>query len=222
MGYLCGADLDLRVLIRDRLERGALSLAFRCIAARRSDGDVCIVCERMITPTEIANRSLSADGRTVWTHVDCLRLWHEEAMACEVRHIEQERGSRAELCATVRGGFADGSIPVLPHQPSRFSRGVKGHCTVCRKLIARNEMAYEVVGGVPGRAACAHPICYRVWRIESILLRRLPRVSRALGPKWQQNRPCPRKMNYEQKYFFVSDHELSLSPPCRPTRFATA
>src|SRR5215813_6199229 len=41
-----------------------------------------------------------------------------------------------------------------------------------------------------------------------LLLRRLPRVSRALGPKWQQNRPCPRKMNYEQKYFFF----VQLSP----------
>ena len=164
--------MDLRVSIRDRLERGALSHAFRCIAASRGDGHVCIVCERMITPKEIANGALSAAGRTVWTHVDCLRLWHEEAMAYEVRQIEQERGSRAELCATVRDGFADGSIPVLPHQPSRFSRGVKGYCTVCRKLIARNEMAYEVVGGVLGRAACAHPICYRVWRIESMALRR--------------------------------------------------
>jgi len=60
----------------------------------------------MIAPTEIANGSLSDDGQTVWTHLGCLRLWREEARTYEVNQIERERDARAELCATVRDGFA--------------------------------------------------------------------------------------------------------------------
>ena len=161
------SDVDLRLSIRDRLERGALSLGSRSVAARWGDGRVCVVCDRMIASTEIANGSLSDDGETVWTHLGCLRLWREEARSYEVNQIERERAARAELCATVRDGFADLSIPVLPHQRSRLGRGVSGPCSMCRHSISRSEMVYEVVGGVLGRAAVAHPVCYRVWRIES-------------------------------------------------------
>ena len=166
-GISGASDVDLRLSIRDRLERGALSLGSRSVAARWGDGRVCVVCDRMIASTEIANGSLSDDGETVWTHLGCLRLWREEARTYEVNQIERERDARAELCATVRDGFADLSIPVLPHQRSRVGRGVSGPCSVCHHPISRSEMVYEVVGGVLGRAAVAHPVCYRAWRIES-------------------------------------------------------
>jgi len=166
-GISGASDVDLRLTIRDRLERGALSLGSRSVTARWGDGRVCVVCDRMIAPTEIANGSLSDDGQTVWTHLGCLRLWREEARTYEVKQIERERDARAELCATVRDGFADLSIPILPHHRTRFGRGVSGPCSVCRHSILRSEMVYEVVGGVLGRAAVAHPVCYRVWWIES-------------------------------------------------------
>src|SRR5215468_1588334 len=166
-GISGASDVDLRLSIRDRLERGALSLGSRSVAARWGDGRVCVVCDRMIAPTEIANGSLSDDGQRVWTHLGCLRLWREEARTYEVKQIERERDARAELCALVRDGFADGSIPVLPHQRSRFGRGVSGPCSVCHHSISRSEMVYEVVGGVLGRAAVAHPVCFRVWWMES-------------------------------------------------------
>ena len=105
-GISGASDVDLRLSIRDRLERGALSLGSRSVAARWGDGRVCVVCDRMIASTEIANGSLSDDEQTVWTHLGCLRLWREEVRTYEVNQIERERDARAELCATVRDGFA--------------------------------------------------------------------------------------------------------------------
>ena len=65
-GISGASDVDLRLSIRDRLERGALSLGSRSVSARWGDGRVCVVCDRIIAPTEIANGSLSDDGETVW------------------------------------------------------------------------------------------------------------------------------------------------------------
>jgi len=65
---------DPRHAIRDRLERGALSLATRSIRARWGGGDVCVICGKLIATTEIANGSRTDDGHTVWTHLACLRL----------------------------------------------------------------------------------------------------------------------------------------------------
>jgi hypothetical protein len=167
-----GSHVDSRHFIRDRLERGALSLASGSIATRWGNGEVCVICDHVIAWTEVANGSRGDDGQAWWTHVVCLRLWREESAAYELRQIERERSARAELCATVRAGFANGSIQVLPHQRPRLGRGTKGPCSVCRKVISPNEPAYEVVGGVLGRAAYAHSICYRVWWIESMAHRR--------------------------------------------------
>ena len=65
-GISGGSDVDLRLSIRDRLERGALSLGSRSVAARWGNGNVCVVCDWIIASTEIANGSLSDDGETVW------------------------------------------------------------------------------------------------------------------------------------------------------------
>ena len=87
-GISGASDVDLRLSIRDRLERGALSLGSRSVSARWGDGRVCVVCDRIIAPTEIANGSLSDDGQTVWTHLGCLRLWREEARTYEMKQID--------------------------------------------------------------------------------------------------------------------------------------
>src|SRR5215470_9885770 len=61
-GISGAADADPHVSIRDRLERGALSLASKSVAARWGTGQSCIICERMIAPSEIANGSTGDDG----------------------------------------------------------------------------------------------------------------------------------------------------------------
>jgi hypothetical protein len=168
------ADIDPHVSIRERLERGALSLASRSVAARWGTGQSCVVCEQLIAPSEIANGSLEVDGARVWTHLACLRIWRAETAAFELRQIDKERHAHGELCAFVQRGFSNRTIEVLPHKRSRLGRGVNGLCSVCRRKVSPNETAYEVVGGVLGRPAYAHPTCYRVWWIESLAQRKSP------------------------------------------------
>ena len=171
-GISGAADIDPHISIRERLERGALSLASRAVAARWGSGQSCVVCERLIAPSEIANGSVGNDGARVWTHLTCLRIWRAETAAFELRQIARERNVQGELCAFVRRGFASGTIEILPHNRSRLGRGVNGPCSVCHKHVSPNETAYEVVGGVLGRPAYAHLTCYRVWWIESLAHRK--------------------------------------------------
>ena len=171
-GISGAADIDPHISIRERLERGALSLASKAVAARWGSGQSCVVCERLIAPSEIANGSVGTDGARLWTHLTCLRIWRAETAAFELRQIARERNVQGELCAFVRRGFTNGTIEILPHNRSRLGRGANGPCSVCRRHVSPNETAYEVVGGVLGRPAYAHPICYRVWWIESLANRK--------------------------------------------------
>ncbi len=99
----------------------------------------------------------------------CLRIWRAEAAAFELRQIDKKRSAQGDLCSFVReGGFANGTIELLPHNRSRLGRGVNGSCSVCRKHVSPNETAYEVIGGVLGQPAYAHPTCYRAWQVESM------------------------------------------------------
>jgi len=166
------ADIDPHASVRDRLERGALPLASRSVAARWGTWQPCIVCQRMIAPSEIANGSVGDDGGRVWTHLACLRIWRAETAAFELRQISRERSAHGEVCSLVRSGFVSGTIEILPHKRSRLGRGVNGSCTVCRRHVSPNETAYEVVGGLLGRPAYAHPTCYRAWWVESMAHRR--------------------------------------------------
>jgi len=171
-GVSGAADVEPQISIRERLERGALSLASRSVAARWGTGQACIICERMIAPSEIANGSIGNDGVRVWTHLTCLRIWRAETAAFELRQIDRERSAQGELCTFVRRGFANRSIELLPHNRSRLGRGVNGPCSVCGKHVSPNETAHEVVGGVLGQPAYAHPTCYRAWWVESMAHRK--------------------------------------------------
>ena len=170
-GDLRGSVQD-RGSIQDRMERGALSLASRSVAARWGTGQPCIICERSIEASQVANGCLGEDGATLWTHLDCLRVWREETRTYEVKQLDRERSAQQELCAFVRDGFASGAIEVLAHKRSRLGRGAHGRCSVCRQRVSPGETAYEIVGGVLGRPAYAHLVCYRVWWVESLAHRR--------------------------------------------------
>jgi len=86
------ADVDLQTSIRERLERGALSLASRSVVARWGAGPACIICERTIARSEIASGSITGDeGGRGWAHLTCLRIWRTETAAFELRQIARER-----------------------------------------------------------------------------------------------------------------------------------
>ena len=105
-------------------------------------------------------------------HSACLRIWRDETAAHEARQITSQRAYEGELCAFVREGLTAGTVLVLPHDRAWAGRGLRGKCAVCRKPVSQTEFTYEVVGGLLGHRAYAHPACYRVWLVESIAYRR--------------------------------------------------
>jgi hypothetical protein len=170
-GISGGAGEDLSGSVRDRLERGSLPAAPRKVWAAWGTWRTCIICSRSITPSEIENEA-SLDGTPVWSHLGCLRIWRAETAAYETKQLQRERASQGDLCSLVRDGFAVGTLLVLPHNQSWIGRGLNGRCSVCRQPVSPGEVAYEVLGGLLGQPAYAHPACYRVWLVESIAYRR--------------------------------------------------
>jgi hypothetical protein len=52
---------------------------------------------------------------------------------------------------------------------SSIRRGTGRRCIVCQRSIDSPTLEREVEG--PGVLGLAHPVCYKVWREESVLLR---------------------------------------------------
>src|SRR5262249_60292090 len=96
-GISGAADIDPHISIRERLERGALSLASKAVAARWGSGQSCVVCERLIAPSEIANGSVGTDAARLWTHLTCLRIWRGGTAAFQLQQNARQRHVPGEL-----------------------------------------------------------------------------------------------------------------------------
>lgn len=170
-GLSGGADEDLSRSVRDRLDHGSLPLAPSRVWAEWGTLRTCIICSRQIVPSEVQNEAIIG-GASIWVHLTCLRTWRDETAAYEARQITNQRAYQGDLSAFVREGFTTGTVLVLSHDRSWAGRGLSGNCSVCRKPVSPTEFAYEVLGGLLGHRAYAHPACYRVWLVESIAYRR--------------------------------------------------
>src|SRR5215468_1459121 len=91
-GDLRGSVQD-RGSIQDRIERGALSLASRSVAARWGTGQPCIICERSIEGSQVANGCVVKRCATLMTHLYCLMVWGKETKAYEGKQLERERSA---------------------------------------------------------------------------------------------------------------------------------
>jgi len=80
-------DRDLRMSVRDRLERGVLVPAPNQVWAGKGTGKTCAICAKSIAPDEIENEiDIRGGGVAVklWAHQPCLAIWHSESNAFEV------------------------------------------------------------------------------------------------------------------------------------------
>ncbi len=107
---------------------------------------------------------------TVWAHLPCYSIWHEESEAHNGSTETNGTDYLANLRQIVRDRFANGTLFVLPHDKSWTGRGVSDICAVCSTPIFAAESSQEVIGM---RRAHAHVVCYRAWLVESTAVRQL-------------------------------------------------
>jgi hypothetical protein len=157
----------LRQTVRERLASGWLFPAPHKVWAGRGTGHICIVCGTTIAPSEVENEVVGP--ATVWSHLPCYSIWREESETYERLSGADGTGYLADLRQTVREGFANGTLFVLPHDQSWSGRGVSDICAVCGKPIFAAESSQNVIAV---RNAHAHLVCYRAWLLESIASRK--------------------------------------------------
>ena len=81
-----GADGELVLSVRDRLERGILLPAPSQVWAGKGTGTTCVICTKGIEAHQVENEVvIGADGVTVklWAHLPCLNIWQSESKAVE-------------------------------------------------------------------------------------------------------------------------------------------
>jgi hypothetical protein len=158
------SDEDVRGTVRERLASGDLFPVPREVWAGHGTGHACIVCGRPISSVEIENEIVGPP--TARAHLACYSIWQQESAV-----LERSRQSRApdylvDLCQIVRARFAAGSLFVLRDNKSWAGRGMSDICAVCSKPIFAAEVSQELIGP---RRAHAHLLCYRAWRMESVV-----------------------------------------------------
>ena len=175
LGFVQAADrygvampqIALRQTVRERLASGWLFPAPHKVWAGKGTGHVCVVCGTTITPSEVENE---VDGPvTVWTHLPCYSIWREESKPYDGAD-GTDRIDLGDLRQIVRLRFANGTLPVLPHDKSWTGRGVSDLCGVCSSPIFAAESSQEVIGAP---RVHTHLVCYRAWLLESIASRQV-------------------------------------------------
>ncbi len=74
-------DDDLRLSVRDRLQRGILPPAPRQVWAGKGTGTTCAICAITIGPDQVENEiAIRSNGTvvTLWAHLHCLEIWWRE------------------------------------------------------------------------------------------------------------------------------------------------
>ena len=78
------SEEQLRQQIRVRLEQARLPVVDGVSKSHRGTGRPCIVCRRVIEPTEV-ERQVEGVGVFLYAHEACYKLWREESVAARSR-----------------------------------------------------------------------------------------------------------------------------------------
>ena len=69
-------EQSLYLKVDERLERGTLPRAPKMVRVGKATRErTCIVCQRVIRPSQVLNESITDDGPKEFTHTLCLRVW---------------------------------------------------------------------------------------------------------------------------------------------------
>ena len=69
-------EQSLYLKVCERIERGKLPRAPKMVRVGKATHDrTCIVCQRVIRPSQMLNESITDDGPKEFTHTLCLRAW---------------------------------------------------------------------------------------------------------------------------------------------------
>src|SRR5215475_2800299 len=69
-------EQSLYLKVDERLERGTLPRAPKMVRVGKATRErTCIVCQRVIRPSQVLNESITNDGPKEFTHTRCLRTW---------------------------------------------------------------------------------------------------------------------------------------------------
>jgi hypothetical protein len=101
-GKLTGSsDDELRGQVRARLAEGRLPTIAGVSQSHRGTGRPCIVCRRVVEPTEVEREVTGCSGVVLTAHEACYKPWREEARAWRDLVAVGEAADRSGV--TVRG-----------------------------------------------------------------------------------------------------------------------